>query len=175
MSWRDGSRLFLECWPHIRAHVQEDSVRRDFVARLVELFAEFDMDPHDLIGVDPELDSVLGTESEDDDPSVGISCCIRDLATSDDPARQTAATAILAFVGSAGGARAQEAADALLEACVRDGPDCVRVTALMSLRELIDEYAAVIGHDAIVPLTVSGSDQVREQAEYVLRAILRNA
>ena len=175
MSWRDGSRLFLKCWPHIRSHVTDATVRDDFTKRLVELFSDFDMDPHDLIDVDPELDAILGAESTPNDPDHDVACCINGLTNNDESIRRTSAEAIVAFVGDAGGSGVQDAADALLRTCVDDSSDSVRVVALKSLRAMIDDYPVTVLADEVVPLTDSDNSNVSEQVVYLLRAIERNS
>jgi hypothetical protein len=59
MSWRDGTRLFLDIWPLIQRHVPDDDFRADFVRELIDYFARCDMDPADLRRVHPEIDKAL--------------------------------------------------------------------------------------------------------------------
>ena len=175
MSWRNGSRLFIECWPLITKHVSEPSVRDEFVKQLVKLFESFDMDSHDLHGVAPDLDEILGVESNNSTPGADIKSCIAGLSGADEVARNNSAQAVIYFVGVANGLYAQEAADALVSAAINDDSLEIRIVALKSLRELIDEYAVAVVPESIVGLTVAGDAQISEQAEYVLRAIQRKS
>jgi hypothetical protein len=59
MSWRGGTRLFLDIWPLIQRHVPEDDFRAEFVRDLIDFFQRCDMDGTDLRGVHPEIDKAL--------------------------------------------------------------------------------------------------------------------
>ncbi|CAA9445780.1 MAG: hypothetical protein AVDCRST_MAG64-4536, partial [uncultured Phycisphaerae bacterium] len=44
MSWRTGSRLFIEMWPAIQRNIPDRQERIEFTARLLRVFADEDMD-----------------------------------------------------------------------------------------------------------------------------------
>jgi len=60
-------------WPLIKARVRPDGFRAEFVETLLAYFLECDLDPDDLKGLDPEVDTALarlnafdaGDETED--------------------------------------------------------------------------------------------------------------
>ena len=64
MSWRTGAELFCETWPLIAAKVKPDKVRAEFVEELLSFFIEWDVDPSDLEGLDPEVDRALAHLAE---------------------------------------------------------------------------------------------------------------
>jgi len=59
MSWRAGTRLFQDIWPHIQAHIPDQETRAEFVRDLIEFFSDCDMDPTDLRRIHPEIDDAL--------------------------------------------------------------------------------------------------------------------
>jgi hypothetical protein len=46
-------------WPMIDAKVPPDDFRRDFVRDLIQYFLRCDVDPIDLVGFHPDIDSAL--------------------------------------------------------------------------------------------------------------------
>ena len=64
MAWRTGAELFCEMWPLIAARVKPDEVRAEFVEELLSFFVEWDVDPSDLEGLDPEVDRALARLAE---------------------------------------------------------------------------------------------------------------
>ena len=59
MSWRSGSRLFIEIWPAVRANIPDRQLRIEFTAELLRLFVENDMDSWDVEDVDPDIRAAL--------------------------------------------------------------------------------------------------------------------
>lgn len=59
MSWRTGSRLFIEIWPLIQAHIDDPEERIEFTGRLLRLFCDEDMDPWDIEDVHPEIRAAM--------------------------------------------------------------------------------------------------------------------
>jgi hypothetical protein len=59
MSWRGGTRLFLDIWPLIQRHVPEEDFRAEFARDLIDFFQRCDMDGTDLRRVHPEIDDAL--------------------------------------------------------------------------------------------------------------------
>ena len=59
MSWRTGSKLFWAIWPLVKQHVPDDDFRCQFLQSIVKLFLDFDVDPSDLRGKDPEVDATV--------------------------------------------------------------------------------------------------------------------
>jgi hypothetical protein len=59
MSWRTGSKLFLEIWPLIQANIPERDDRIDFTGRLLQVFVREDMDPYDVEDVHPEIRAAM--------------------------------------------------------------------------------------------------------------------
>lgn len=59
MSWRTGSKLFLEIWPSILANITDREARIEFTARLLQLFSEEDMDTWDVEDVHPDVRAAL--------------------------------------------------------------------------------------------------------------------
>ena len=59
MSWRSGSKLFIEMWPAIQRDIPDRDFRIDFTARLLKLFIQEDMDPYDVEDVHPEIRAAM--------------------------------------------------------------------------------------------------------------------
>lgn len=59
MSWRTGSKLFLEIWPSIKANIPDREERTEFTAELVRLFVKEDMDTWDIEDVDPDIRAAI--------------------------------------------------------------------------------------------------------------------
>ncbi len=59
MSWRTGSTIFLEIWPILQKHIEEDDERIEFTAGLLKLFVEGDMDAYDVEDVHPEIRAAM--------------------------------------------------------------------------------------------------------------------
>ena len=55
MSWRTGSKLFLEMWPLIKANIKDPEERIEFTASLIRVFVQEDMDTWDIEDVDPDI------------------------------------------------------------------------------------------------------------------------
>lgn len=77
MSWRSGSKLFVEVWPLIQTHVSNKKQRQEFVASLLRVFLEWDIDPYDVADVHPDVAKALQAigvvvETGDDGDDVAI-------------------------------------------------------------------------------------------------------
>ena len=48
MSWRTGSKLFIEMWPLIQANIPDKQERIEFTGELLQLFAKWDVDTWEL-------------------------------------------------------------------------------------------------------------------------------
>jgi hypothetical protein len=59
MSWRTGSTLFLEIWPHVQTNIPDREERIDFTAKLLQLFVDEDMDPYDVEDVHPDIRAAM--------------------------------------------------------------------------------------------------------------------
>ena len=59
MSWSAGSKLFVEMWPLIQAHVTDRAHRIDLTARLLQVLVEDDMDPYDVDEVHADVRAAL--------------------------------------------------------------------------------------------------------------------
>lgn len=59
MSWRTGSKLFIEIWPAIKANITDRNERIDFTANLLRLFVDHDMDTWDVEDVDPDIRAAM--------------------------------------------------------------------------------------------------------------------
>ena len=59
MSWRTGSKLFLEIWPAILANITDREARIEFTARLLQMFSEEDMDTWDVEDAHPDIRAAL--------------------------------------------------------------------------------------------------------------------
>lgn len=59
MSWRAGSKLFIEMWPLIQANITDTEQRVEFTGELLKLFVEQDMDTWDVEDVDPDIRAAM--------------------------------------------------------------------------------------------------------------------
>lgn len=59
MSWRSGSKLFIEIWPAIQANITDRQQRIEFTAKLLSLFSEDDMDTYDVEDVHPDIRAAM--------------------------------------------------------------------------------------------------------------------
>ncbi|HEX8792047.1 MAG TPA: hypothetical protein VF765_13925 [Polyangiaceae bacterium] len=59
MSWRTGSKLFIEMWPLIQGNIVDRTHRIDFTARLLQLLVDDDMDPYDVEDVHADVRAAL--------------------------------------------------------------------------------------------------------------------
>ena len=59
MSWRSGSKLFIEIWPAIQANIPDRQLRIEFTAELLRLFVGNDMDSYDVEDVHPDIRAAL--------------------------------------------------------------------------------------------------------------------
>ena len=59
MSWRTGSKLFLEMWPLIQARIPDREERIEFTGDLLQIFAKGDMDTYDVEDVHADIRSAL--------------------------------------------------------------------------------------------------------------------
>jgi hypothetical protein len=55
MSWRKGSKLFIDAWPLIQQHIADSDERIEFTAQLLKVFTQFDMDPWTIEDVHPDI------------------------------------------------------------------------------------------------------------------------
>jgi len=70
MSWRSGSKLFIEIWPTIQSNIPDQELRIEFTGQLLQQFVEWDMDPVDVEDVHPEIRAAMrlaGIEISDPD------------------------------------------------------------------------------------------------------------
>jgi hypothetical protein len=59
MSWRTGSKLFVEIWPMIQSNIRDPEHRIEFTGRLLQLFCDEDMDPWDVEDVHPDIRAAM--------------------------------------------------------------------------------------------------------------------
>lgn len=59
MSWRSGSRLFIEIWPSIQSNIKDREHRIEFTSALLSLFVRDDMDPFDVEDIHPEVRAAM--------------------------------------------------------------------------------------------------------------------
>ena len=59
MSWRTGSKLFIEIWPAIQANIPNREHRIEFTGRLLQLFVDDDMDPFDVEDLHPDVRAAM--------------------------------------------------------------------------------------------------------------------
>jgi hypothetical protein len=59
MSWRTGSKLFIEIWPAILSNITDRQERIEFTGQLIELFAREDMDTYDIEDVHPDIRAAM--------------------------------------------------------------------------------------------------------------------
>ncbi len=53
------SRIFLEIWPILQKHIEEEDERIEFTAALLKLFTERDMDTYDVEDVHAEIRAAM--------------------------------------------------------------------------------------------------------------------
>jgi hypothetical protein len=59
MSWRTGSKLFIELWPLIEKNVTNGELRVEFTAQLLKLFVDWDMDTFDVEDVHADVRAAM--------------------------------------------------------------------------------------------------------------------
>ena len=59
MSWRTGSKLFLEIWPLIQNNIPDREERIEFTADLLQLFVNHDMDTWEVEDVHPDIRAAM--------------------------------------------------------------------------------------------------------------------
>jgi len=59
MSWRTGSKLFIEMWPLIQANITDREERVEFTGELLQVFARQDMDTWEVEDVHPDIRAAM--------------------------------------------------------------------------------------------------------------------
>jgi hypothetical protein len=59
MSWRTGSRLFIEMWPLVQSHIPNREERIDFLGDLLQAFMKGDMDTYDVEDVHSDIRAAM--------------------------------------------------------------------------------------------------------------------
>jgi hypothetical protein len=59
MSWRTGSKLFIEMWPLIEANITDREERIEFTGELLQVFAKQDMDTWDVEDIHPDIRAAM--------------------------------------------------------------------------------------------------------------------
>jgi hypothetical protein len=59
MSWRSGSKIFIEIWPTIQSNIPERELRVEFTGQLLQQFVGWDMDPSDVEDVHPDIRAAM--------------------------------------------------------------------------------------------------------------------
>lgn len=59
MSWRSGSKLFLEVWPLLQANIPDREHRIEFTSKLLQLFVRDDMDPYDVEDIHQDVRAAM--------------------------------------------------------------------------------------------------------------------
>ena len=59
MSWRTGSKLFIEIWPAVLSNISDKQERIEFAGQLLELFVKEDMDTYDVEDVHPDIRAAM--------------------------------------------------------------------------------------------------------------------
>ena len=59
MSWRTGSKLFIEMWPLIQDHILDRQERIEFTGELLRIFKKADMDTWDVEDVHPDIRAAM--------------------------------------------------------------------------------------------------------------------
>ena len=81
MSWRSGSKLFIEMWPLIQANIPDREHRIEFTAHILKQMVRDDMDPFDVEDIHPDVRAAMRHASieiseperyKDDDATGGI-------------------------------------------------------------------------------------------------------
>lgn len=59
MSWRAGSKLFIEMWPLIQQNIPDREHRIEFTGFLLKLMVGDDMDPFDVEDLHPDVRAAM--------------------------------------------------------------------------------------------------------------------
>ncbi|WP_342117777.1 hypothetical protein [Pseudoduganella sp. OTU4001] len=59
MSWRSGSKLFVEIWPSIQSNIPDRELRIDFTSELLSIFVKQDMDPFDVEDIHSDVRAAM--------------------------------------------------------------------------------------------------------------------
>ncbi len=59
MSWRTGSKLFIEIWPCIQANIPDRKQRIEFTGELLQVFIKSDMDTWDVEDIHPDIRAAM--------------------------------------------------------------------------------------------------------------------
>ena len=59
MSWRTGSKLFIEMFPLVQAYIPDREERIEFLGDLLQAFKKGDMDTYDVEDVHPDIRAAL--------------------------------------------------------------------------------------------------------------------
>jgi hypothetical protein len=59
MSWRAGAKLFWDIWPKVKDAIPETEFSGEFTTSLLTLFLDCDLDPCEMRGGDPEIDTLM--------------------------------------------------------------------------------------------------------------------
>ncbi len=59
MSWRTGSKLFIEIWPLIQSNIPDREERVEFTGELLRVFVNEDMDTYDVEDVHPDVRAAI--------------------------------------------------------------------------------------------------------------------
>jgi hypothetical protein len=59
MSWRSGSKLFIEIWPAVLRNIPDREERIEFTGQLLRLFVAEDMDTWDVEDVHPDIRAAM--------------------------------------------------------------------------------------------------------------------
>ena len=59
MSWRTGSKLFIEMWPLIHANITDREERIEFTGELLQVFVRQDMDTWEVEDVHPDIRAAM--------------------------------------------------------------------------------------------------------------------
>ena len=59
MSWRTGSKLFIEVWPLIQSNIPDQEERVEFTGELLQVFVNGDMDPWSVEDIHPDVRAAM--------------------------------------------------------------------------------------------------------------------
>jgi hypothetical protein len=59
MSWRSGSKLFVEMWPLIQANIPNREHRIEFTGHILKQMVKDDMDPVEVEDIHPEVRAAM--------------------------------------------------------------------------------------------------------------------
>ncbi len=59
MSWRTGSKLFIEIFPLVLANIPDQEERVEFLGDLLQVFMKGDMDTYDVEDVHPDIRAAM--------------------------------------------------------------------------------------------------------------------